>query len=117
VIHLSGAPITQIEFELYKNRFAESALLAYHLGAAETGGVCGGFLDRSFSFPKQGTPAGYEWNDKKIVLLGEDGAAVKPGEVGEIAVTSRYLASGYWNLPELTKSKFCQRSVMTNRPI
>ena len=106
VIHLSGAPITQIEFALYKNRFAESALLAYHLGAAETGGVCGGFLDRSFSFPKQGTPAGYEWSDKKVVLLGEDGAAVKPGEMGEIAVTSRYLARGYWNLAELTKSKF-----------
>jgi amino acid adenylation domain-containing protein len=106
VIHLSGAPITQIEFELYKNRFADNTLFAYHLGAAETGGVCGGFLDRSSSFPRHGTPAGYQYREKEVVLLGEDGAAVKPGEIGEIAVKSRYLARGYWNMPELSKSKF-----------
>ena len=106
VIHLSGAPITQTDFELYKNRFGGNTLFAYHFGAAETGGVCGGFLDRCSSFPKQGTPAGYPWRDKQVVLLGEDGAAVKAGEIGEIAVKSRYLARGYWNLPELSQSKF-----------
>ncbi len=34
------------------------------------------------------------------------GKEVASGQVGEIAVKSRHLASGYWQQPELTRSKF-----------
>ena len=38
----------------------------------------------------------------QILLLEDDDG----GEIGEIAVRSDYLASGYWRRPELTKARF-----------
>lgn len=40
------------------------------------------------------------------MLLDEDGNPVESGDVGEIAVKSRYFAVGYWRQSELTKAKF-----------
>jgi long-chain acyl-CoA synthetase len=38
----------------------------------------------------------------QLRVLGEDGAEQPPGEVGELAVCSPYMFSGYLNLPEAT---------------
>ena len=51
-------------------------------------------------------PVGYPIEGKSIALLDDTGNPVEPGEVGEIAVKSRYLAEGYWRQPDLTKAKF-----------
>ncbi len=37
-----------------------------------------------------------------ITVLGEDGAALPPGEIGELVFASPSLTSGYWNKPEET---------------
>jgi hypothetical protein len=42
----------------------------------------------------------------EVVLLDDEGRATPPGEVGEIAVKSRYLAVGYWQQPALTTEVF-----------
>jgi amino acid adenylation domain-containing protein len=44
--------------------------------------------------------------DKHIDLVDETGAAVPPGETGEIVVRSRYLAAGYWRRPAETAAAF-----------
>ena len=44
--------------------------------------------------------------DKQIMLLDEQDQPVKMGEVGQIVVRSRYIASGYWQQPELTAKHF-----------
>jgi acyl carrier protein len=41
-----------------------------------------------------------------VDLVGEDGEVVAEGEVGEVVVTSRYIAQGYWREPELTARSF-----------
>jgi len=51
---------------------------------------------------------GYPLPGHEIFLLDENRQPVKPGETGEIAVRTRYLASGYWKQPELTAKKFVQ---------
>jgi len=51
-------------------------------------------------------PVGYAVEDKEVILLDEGGCEVGVGQVGEIAVKSRYLAAGYWREPELTKARF-----------
>ncbi|MGB0497716.1 MAG: class I adenylate-forming enzyme family protein [Rubricella sp.] len=38
----------------------------------------------------------------RVAILGEDGAARPPGEIGEIAVQGPALMLGYWNNPEAT---------------
>src|SRR5262249_36287694 len=51
-------------------------------------------------------PVGYACPGRLISLLDERGHEVAQGEIGEIAVSGRHLASGYWNNPELTRAKF-----------
>jgi hypothetical protein len=57
-------------------------------------------------FPEEGVPVGYPAPGKKVLLLDENGHEVGPGEMGEIAVKSRFLSVGYWRKPELTNAKF-----------
>jgi acyl-CoA synthetase (AMP-forming)/AMP-acid ligase II len=44
--------------------------------------------------------------DIEVLLLDDDNRKVGPNQVGEIAVKSRYLSSGYWQKPALTEAKF-----------
>jgi amino acid adenylation domain-containing protein len=106
LIHLSGAPITQLDFDLYKQNFCPGTLLEIGMGSTEAREIGSAFVDETFSFPKEGSPVGYSRPDKRILLLGENGREVGPGQVGEIAVKSRNLNPGYWRRPELTESRF-----------
>ena len=106
VVHLSGAPITRLDFDLYKKAFAPRTLFYFHMGTTETLMVCSAIVDQDFSFPEKGTPIGYPAPQKKVRLLDENGRDVGPNDIGEIAVQSCYLTSGYWRQPELTKAKF-----------
>jgi hypothetical protein len=51
-------------------------------------------------------PIGDAVQDMEVVLLAEDGSPAPEGAIGEIAVRSRYLATGYWRRPELTAERF-----------
>jgi len=51
-------------------------------------------------------PAGYTTPDTEILLLDDNGYNVSAGEVGEIAIKSRYHAAGYWQREDLTKTRF-----------
>ena len=42
----------------------------------------------------------------EVILLDENGAKVENGNIGEIALRSEYLALGYWQKTELTKTVF-----------
>jgi len=106
LVLLSGAPITQLDFDLYKRHFAPEALLEIGMGSTEARGICSAVVDQTFSFPADGSPVGYPRPGKKILLLDENGHEVGPREVGEIAVRGRNLNPGYWRRPDLTGSKF-----------
>ena len=64
------------------------------------------FIDENTHTSGPAVPVGYAVADKEVMLLDESGAEVDRGKVGEIAVKSRYLASGYWRQAELTAAKF-----------
>ncbi len=57
-------------------------------------------------FPKGIAPIEYPVQDMEVILLDENGAKVENGNIGEIALRSEYLALGYWQKPELTKTVF-----------
>jgi amino acid adenylation domain-containing protein len=106
LVHLSGSPIAESDFDQYKKHFPPSTSLAFHMGATEAPCIASAVVDHNFSFPGRGTPTGYSRGRKKVLLLDEDGKEVAVGAIGEIAVQSRYLAKEYWHQPELTKAKF-----------
>ncbi len=51
-------------------------------------------------------PIGYAVEENEVMVWDENGHPVKTGQVGQIAVRSRYLSPGYWRNPELTAAKF-----------
>ena len=110
VIHLSGAPITQLDFDLYKKRFSGGPLLQISMGATEIRGICFAFLDHTFSFPQEGSPIGYPRSGKQILFLDESGRELEDGEIGEIAVKGHNLTLGYWQNPELTEERLVKES-------
>jgi acyl-coenzyme A synthetase/AMP-(fatty) acid ligase len=76
------------------------------IGATETGWIRHYLINKDTEITDRGVPVGYSIQDKEVVLLRDDGQATDAGEIGEIAVKSRYLSQGYWRRPELTASKF-----------
>ena len=51
-------------------------------------------------------PIGVPYNHYRILLLSENGEAVREGECGEICVGGPCLALGYWGNPERTRKDF-----------
>jgi amino acid adenylation domain-containing protein len=106
VIRLEGDQASWREVELYQQSFPATCVLVNGLGATECGLVRQFFIDKTTPVRGGVVPIGYAVHDMDIVLLDEAGQAVDVGEVGAIAVRSRYLALGYWRQPEATAAAF-----------
>jgi amino acid adenylation domain-containing protein len=106
IIYLSGAPITKLDFDRYKEACSDATQLEIGMGSTETGHICLAMLDKTFVFPESGTPLGYPLPGKNVFLIDENGRDVGINEIGEIAVRSADLSAGYWRQPQLTAEKF-----------
>lgn len=106
ILQLSGAPIAERDIQSFRGRFSSKTRLQVHMGSTETGPICSALIEQDFAYPRRGAPVGYPLAGKEIILFDDNGDEVVSGEVGEIAVRSRYLAAGYWKDPELTAAKF-----------
>jgi amino acid adenylation domain-containing protein len=106
LVRLEGDRAVPRDVELFRTRFAPGARLVNGLGATECGIVRQFFVDHDTDIRGLVVPIGYPVEDMDVVLLGESGGPVATGEIGEIAVMSRYLAQGYWRQPELTAAAF-----------
>jgi amino acid adenylation domain-containing protein len=106
VIRLEGDRATMRDLEQFRRHFAVDCVLVNGLGATECGLVRQFFFTPDRPLPETVVPIGAPVEDMEVVLRGEDGGPVRDGDVGEIAVRSRYLASGYWQRPDLTAERF-----------
>jgi amino acid adenylation domain-containing protein len=105
-IRLEGDRASRRDIEIFKRLCRSGTVLANGLGATECGLVRQWRIDTSESLPEGAVPIGGPVPDMEVVLLDDDDSEVAYGEVGEIAVRSRYLALGYWGQPELTAERF-----------
>ena len=94
------------DIELYKRHFARGSILLHMMGTAETGWVRRYFIDEMTENVSPSVPVGYAIPDSEVMLLDDSEVEVDGAKTGEIAVKSRYLASGYWQQAELTAAKF-----------
>jgi amino acid adenylation domain-containing protein len=106
ILQLGGDAIFPSDVEHYRKFFPEDCLLLHHLSCSEAGVVCQYFLDKSTQVKTPTVPVGYPVEGKEIFLVDDSGRQVEPGEIGEIAVRSRYLSSGYWRDSVLTKTRY-----------
>jgi amino acid adenylation domain-containing protein len=106
VIHLSGAPVSNGDVELYKKHFAPECILVLRMGITEAATIRSYFMDKTTSIDGSRVPIGYPVDDKEVFLLDASGEDAGRNSIGEIAVQSRYLSLGYWRRPDLTRAKF-----------
>jgi amino acid adenylation domain-containing protein len=106
VIRLEGDASNRLDIELFNTHFDSNCVLVNGLGATETG-IVAQHVVRHGDVRAQGiVPVGQTTADMSVRIVDPQGRAVPPGESGEIEVTSKYLAHGYWNNPELTRKAF-----------
>lgn len=106
LVKLGGESVHRKDFEEFKKHFSPSCLFQVGFGATEIHSICQYFCDHWSTFQGATAPVGYAMDDTEILLLDCNGQPVKPGDTGEIAIRSKYLALGYWRQPELTKKAF-----------
>jgi acyl-CoA synthetase (AMP-forming)/AMP-acid ligase II/thioesterase domain-containing protein len=94
------------DVELYRQRFPETCRLVIAVGATETSTFASWCIDHATPLDPALIPVGLPPQDVTLELLGDDGASVGPGEIGEIFVTSPTLAAGYWRDEALTQARF-----------
>jgi amino acid adenylation domain-containing protein len=99
-------PVLSTDVDLFRTRFAPSCVLVNVMGSAEAGTMCELVIDRDTPIADGVLPVGHPVTDKEILLLGEDGHDVGPGETGEIVVRSEFSAAGYWRRPDLDAQVF-----------
>ncbi len=105
-VRLEGDRASARDVALFQRWCEPRTILANGLGATECGLVRQWRIDTATPIPAGPMPIGDPIDDMEVLLLGEDHGPVPDGEVGEIAVRSRYLALGYWRRPDLDAAKF-----------
>jgi amino acid adenylation domain-containing protein len=103
---LGSEPLLSRDVELYKQHFTLGCVLVNRFGTTETGNIRWYFMDKQTATPSGPVPVGYAVEDTTVFLLDDKGKKLENGQVGEVAVKSRYLSPGYWRRPDLTAAVF-----------
>ena len=106
IIRLEGDQASRADAMLFQENFQPPCLLVNGLGATECGIVLQFFLSVDSPLPARSLPIGHAVEDVEVSVLDERGRPAPCGDLGEIAVKSRYLAVGYWQQPQLTAEAF-----------
>jgi amino acid adenylation domain-containing protein len=106
LLRIGGEPISNNDVKRFQHHFPPPCVLMHVIGPTETLTIRRYFITHDWRGDGKKVPVGYTVPDKEIVLLDRTGSEVGTGQIGEIAVRSKYLALGYWRQPELTRAAF-----------
>jgi acyl-coenzyme A synthetase/AMP-(fatty) acid ligase/acyl carrier protein len=106
LIRLQGEPVQWSDVALFQKQFGPGCIFVNSYAITETSLIAQYFIDKDTPIDEGRLPVGLPQEDLEPLLLDEDGQEVPPGDAGEIGVRSRYLASGYWRNPDLTRARF-----------
>jgi amino acid adenylation domain-containing protein len=105
IVRLGGEAVSWKDVESYKKHFSNNCILANELSCSEAAIITQFLMNKSTEINVT-VPVGYPVEDKEVLILDEQCKKLGPGEIGEIAVRSRFLSPGYWNRPDLTELVF-----------
>jgi acyl-coenzyme A synthetase/AMP-(fatty) acid ligase/acyl carrier protein len=91
---------------MFNRHFAPPCVLSHALGPTETLTACWLILPHGTSVREGKLPIGRSLPDKEVLLLDENRREVADGEIGELAIRSRYVSTGYWRDAERTAAAF-----------
>ena len=105
IIRLGSEQVSWKDLESYKRRFSKHAIFVNALSSSETKTIRQYIANKETQITGI-VPVGYPVPDMEILMLDEYGNDLGPGQIGEIAVRSRFLSPGYWRSLELTNGGF-----------
>ena len=107
VVHLSGERVDWSDLRLVKRSCKPNANLVVALGSTEScASYVQWFVDEKVEQTSSQLPIGRDIADFRLTIVDEEGKPVPDGIFGEITVSSRYIALGYWRDSELTARVF-----------
>jgi amino acid adenylation domain-containing protein len=105
-VRLASEGVTADDFRLFQKHFPAKSIFVHTLSSSETSTIAWSRWTREDDVPERTLPVGYFSRGLEVLLVDDHGKSVGRGEIGEIVVKSRYVASGYWCDPELTAERF-----------
>ena len=106
ILSLGGEYMLQADLAEFNRHFPPHCVLAHAFGPTECLGACWAFIPHGTHISAGRVPIGRPMPGKHVRLVDESRNDVPDGDVGEVAVTSRHLALGYWRAPERTAAAF-----------
>jgi len=106
VLSVGGEPMLRADLDFFNQHFLPHCVLCHALGPTECLTVCWALIPHGAQITGSKLPIGYSLQDKDVLVLDDAGQEVGPGEVGQLAVKSRYISRGYWRDPERTHAVF-----------
>jgi len=106
VLSVGGEPMLRDDLHYFNRHFLGHCVLSHALGPTECLTVCWALIPHGTHITETKLPIGYPLKDKDVLVLDANRRELGNGEVGELAVKSRYISLGYWRDPERTRSAF-----------
>ena len=105
-VFLSSDRLFSADLKLFRSVLPPNCRLSTSMGSTEAQLIAHWFIDRNRPMREPIVPVGYVQPGFQIALVDDGGMPLPPGEIGEIVVTSRYLALGYWQDEAETERAF-----------
>jgi amino acid adenylation domain-containing protein len=106
IVCLGGDRVTWNDVDCFRRVCSAGAHLFTSLAMTECTRHTHWFVDDSLRTTCRQPPVGRSIPDRVVIVADDDGKPLPNGETGEVIVSSRYNALGYWNAPELTGQSF-----------
>jgi amino acid adenylation domain-containing protein len=105
LVYLGGDRVGWGDYDLFRKTCPSDAEFGTHLGSTECA-TLHWIVDPARRSDGVLLPLGRPLPDRDVRLVDDQGAPVADGETGELVVSSRFIALGYWNDPDLTARAF-----------
>ncbi len=106
LLSLGGEKVYSEEIRRFWQKLTTPCTIHHSFSSSESGLLTSEYFQPGDLLPGDVLPASFPIPGKEIQIVDEMGKPVPPGESGEIVVTSRYMAVGYWRNPTLTAQRF-----------
>ncbi|HUI17375.1 MAG TPA: alpha/beta fold hydrolase, partial [Alphaproteobacteria bacterium] len=103
---LAGDRVFASDVELFRKHFPATSRFAVGVGSTETNFYTYWFIPPERPLAEAMVPVGYVPPGYRVAMVDAEGKPVPRGELGEIVVSGRYIALGYWNDAALTERTF-----------
>lgn len=112
LLYLAGDRLFGSDLGLVRRHFPARALVYAGIGSTECATLYAHwFIPPGWPADGQVLPVGRELPERRLRLIDGDERPVKAGDIGEVVVSSPFLAQGYWKDPALTASRFVDDAV------